>query len=164
MINGLLHDHISSFMARHRVPAGLRLVVLRADGLLIWDARKDEQSQALAALASGVWEASKAMAQAARQLKTQDFRLVFDSTDRGVLIFPTEGGDFHVAAIYEGCVNPALLKRQVQALVQKLSRHIAERPRPVAPVRPAPTPSTSKRDGFLFSDISDDEMDRLFGI
>ncbi len=86
-------------------------------------------------------------------------RLVFDSTDRGVLIFPIHaaGLSFHLAAIYQDCINPALLKRQVHALGGKLASHIQTLPRPTR-VSAAP-----KREGYLFSDISDAEIDRLFG-
>lgn len=160
MINGLMHDHIAKFMSKHRLPAGLRLFVVRSDGLLVWDGKPDAQSQALAALCSGVWEAAKAMAQAGGQLKLDEFRFVFDSTDKGVVIFPVkgEGQPFFLSAIYDGCVNPALLKRQVQVLGEKLSTHIASLPRQVR------SPQQSQRQGFLFTDISDDEMDRLFGV
>lgn len=160
MVNGLMHEHISKFMAKHRLPAGLRLFVVRSDGLLVWDGKPDVQSQALAALCSGVWEAAKAMALAGGQHQLDDFRFVFDSTEKGVLIFPVraEGQPFFLAAIYDGCVNPALLKRQVHVLSEKLAAHVASLPRAAQPVAPA------VRSGYLFSDISDDEMDRLFGL
>jgi len=159
-INGQMHEHISAFMNKHKLPNGLRLLVVRNDGLLIWDGRPDNQSQALAALCGGVWEASNAMAKAAGQNTVQDFRFVFDSTDRGVLIFPIQGEkqNFYLTAIYQGCVNPALLKRQVHALGTKLAAHVRALPRPT---RATPAP---QRTGFLFSDISDEEMDRLFGV
>lgn len=160
MMNGLMHQHIATFMGRHKLPPGLRLFVVRNDGLMVWDAKPDQQSQSLAALCGGVWEASRAMAQAAGQANLSEFRFVFDSTDRGVLIFPvtadTQG--FHLAAIYQDCVNPALLKRQVHSLGLKLAAHVKALPRPA---RPAPAPT---RSGYLFSDISDEEMDRLFGV
>jgi hypothetical protein len=160
MINGLMHEHISAFMTKHKIPSGLRLLVVRNDGLLIWDARKDDQSQALAALCGGVWEASQAMAKAAGQVSGDDFRFVFDSTSKGVLIFPirSDKHGFYLAAIYQGCVNPALLKRQVHGLGKKLATHIATMPTPVQRA------TTTSRKGFLFSDISDEEMNRLFGV
>jgi hypothetical protein len=160
MINGMMHEHISQFMSQHRLPKGLRLFVVRGDGLLVWDGKPDNQSQALAALCSGVWEASKAMAKAAGQDDVKDFRFVFDSTDHGVLIFPVDGDGqgFHLAAIYEGCVNPALLKRQVHGLGGKLAQHVRQLPKQTRVF------NQPQREGYLFSDISDDEMNRLFGI
>jgi len=160
MINGLMHEYISTFMTKHKLPQGLRLLVVRNDGFLVWDARKDGQSQALAALCGGVWEASQAMAKAAGQTAADDFRFVFDSTSKGVLIFPIRSGKhgFYLAAIYQGCVNPALLKRQVQGLGDKLATHIAAMPTPTQ------HPESSSRAGYLFSDISDEEMNRLFGV
>ncbi|MBY0516020.1 MAG: roadblock/LC7 domain-containing protein [Bacteriovoracaceae bacterium] len=161
MINGQTHAHISDFMNKHSVPVGLRLFVVRTDGLLVWDARPDQQSQALAALCSGVWEAAGAMAKVAGQGELQDFRFVFDSTDRGVFIFPmfNKKQPFYLAAIYERCVNPALLKRQVHSLGEKLCRYLDSLPQ-----QRSVQVKTIKREGYLFSDISDAEMDRLFGI
>ena len=100
------------------------------------------------------------MAKAAGQVDVKDFRFVFDSTDHGVLIFPVEGEGqgFHLAAIYEGCVNPALLKRQVHGLGGKLAQHVRQLPKQTRVF------NQPQREGYLFSDISDDEMDRLFGI
>ena len=160
MVNGQMHEHITNFMTKHKLPMGLRLLVVRNDGLLVWDGRPDNSSQAMAALCGGVWEAANAMAKAAGQASVQDFRFVFDSTDRGVLIFPIEGDrqHFYLTAIYQGCVNPALLKRQVHGLGTKLAAHVRALPRPA---RSTPVP---QRTGYLFSDISDEEMDRLFGI
>ena len=96
-----------------------------------------------------------------RTKRLQEFRFIFDTTDRGVLIFPINDNryPFYLAAIYERCVNPALLKRQVHALGEKLGIYLKNLPQ--QKVLPA---SNVKREGYLFSDISDAEMDRLFGI
>lgn len=160
MINGQMHNHIAQFMSQHKVPAGLRLFVVRSDGLIVWDAKPDSQTQALGALCSGVWDASKAMALTAGQKSVSGFRLVFDSTDHGVLILPVEGveQEIFLAAIYERCLNPALLKHQVHNLGLKLAAHVRSLPR-VSPIQ-----KVTKREGYLFNDISDEEMDRLFGI
>ncbi len=160
MINGQMHEHIAKFMSQHKVPAGLRLFVVRSDGLIVWDAKPDFQTQALGALCSGVWDASKAMALTAGQKSVSGFRLVFDSTDHGVLIIPIEdiGQDIFLAAIYERCLNPALLKRQVHNLGLKLAAHVRSLP------RVSTSQKVTKREGYLFNEISDEEMDRLFGI
>jgi hypothetical protein len=159
MINGLFHQQIQGFMSQHKIPAGMRLFVSRGDGLLIWDSEPNQQSQSLAALACGVWEAAMAMALAAGKNTTEEFRFNFETSEQGVLIFCVQSKPtaVYLAAVYDGCLSPGLLKRQVRVLGQKVSRFIEELPRHTT--RPAP-----KREGYLFSDISDEEMDRLFGL
>jgi len=158
-------QRLSEAFEQRRLPEGVRLMVVRRDGLLVWDAAPDGQSQSLAALCGGVWEASLAMAQTAGAAQgPEGFRLVFDDAAAGVLVFPLtlEGQTYYLAGVYVDCVNPARLRRQVQELRDAIAD--GWKAPPVTTPKLAPATNNKGREGYLFSDITDEEMDRLFGV
>lgn len=147
--------------ARYGVPADIRLFIVRRDGLMVWEHQTGPQSQALAALCSGVWEAAFAMAQAAgTTTRPQGFRLVFDDAAAGVLVFPmtVDNQLYYLGGVYHGCTNPGRLRRQVQMLKDNVEAALTSTGAVVAP-----SPVANDREGYLFKDITDAEMDRLFG-
>lgn len=154
-----LPQRLQEAFAHTPIPTGIRLFVVRRDGLMVWEKTRGPQSQALAALCGGVWEAAFAMAQAAgTTTEAKGFRLVFDESSSGVLIFPlTMGGQlYYMGGVYSNCVNPGRLRRQVQLLAEAIEARIGNESAPEVSESP-------EREGFLFTDISDAEMDRLFG-
>ena len=154
-----LHQHIHEFMSKEAFDLQGRLLVVRGDGVLVWDAKNDHHSQSLAALTCAVWEASAAMAQAAGKVVDHEFRFVFDTSEQGVVIFPVRmySPALYLTAVYQDVTNPAYLKRKVKMLGDKLSDYIEKN-------KLMKTSAPKVRDGYLFSDITDAEMDRLFGL
>lgn len=154
-----LPQRLQAAFDRSKIPGGVRLFVVRRDGLMVWEKQAGPQSQALAALCGGVWEAAFAMAQAAGTTSSaRGFRLVFDDAQAGVLIFPIqlEGQIYYLGTVYADCMNPGRLRRQIQMLAEAVESDLTQ----------AFTPDASgseARAGFLFTDITDAEMDRLFG-
>ena len=154
-----LPQRLQASFAQAEIPYGIRLFVVRRDGLMVWEKKAGPQSQALAALCGGVWEAAFAMAQAAGTTTTsQGFRLVFDEAMSGVLIFPLsiDGQTYYLGGVYSNCVNPGRLRRQVQQLAERVASEVDQGAAPEAE-------TSAVREGFLFTDITDAEMDRLFG-
>jgi len=137
-----------------KVPA--RVFVTRQDGVSLFDSVQDTGSQSISALVSGVWQASEAlMGFVNKSEEVLDYRFSFDTSSNGIFLFPLEhrGAKFYLGAIYDNCLNPALLKRQMAVLKDELQTEISlveEKP-------------LKERNGFLFQEISDAEMDRLFG-
>jgi hypothetical protein len=160
-MNATFSQRLSEAFGRRRLPDGIRLMVVRRDGLMVWDAAPDQRSQSLAALCGGVWEASMAMAQTAGAAQeASGFRLVFDDAATGMMVLPlsVEGQTYYLAGVYGDCVNPARLRRQVQEL-----RDVVAETWVAVPVKKS-TPVSTGREGYLFTDITDEEMDRLFGV
>lgn len=158
-----LPQRVLQTLEAEKLPSGIRLFIVRRDGMLVWDAQPDHQSQSLAALCGGVWEASMAMAGAGGMAKKKDgFRLVFDDSEEGVLVFPLniEKQTYYLGGIYRSCVNPGKLRHQVQELRARLDVSFAHL-KPLAEQRQT---HASNRDEYLFKDITDEEMDRLFGL
>lgn len=132
-----------------------RLFVSRNDGITIYDSVQDETSSSVSALVSGVWQASEALMGLVG--KTDDlfeYRLGFDTSSQGIYLFAFElgGKSYCCGAIYQDCLNPGLLKRQVIMLKAELENQQVE------------VSEEAPRGGFLFSEISDDEMDGLFAL
>ena len=148
--------------ARFSPTGDTKLFVVRRDGLMVWEKKAGPQSQALAALCSGVWEAAFAMAQAAGTTTAPNgFRLVFDDAAAGVLVFPltVDSTIYYLGSVYSDCTNPGRLRRQIQNLRESVEENLKS----TSEARTTQTKLTSEREGYLFKDITDAEMDRLFG-
>lgn len=153
-------DKIKSILEPKRSGIKARIFVTREDGITIYDTIQDATTTSVAALVSGVWQASEALMGLVRNDRdVMDFRLGFDTSSQGIYLFPfsLSGNRYFLGAIYNDCLNPGQLKRQVAMLKEELSLEYAN--------EEVSTESTNMtRDGYLFHDITDEEMDRLFSI
>lgn len=141
-----------------------RLFVTREDGITIFDSIQDQTTTSVAALVSGLWQASEAlMGLAHPDQDVMEFRLGFDTSSQGIYLFPfnLEGKRFFLGAIYKECLNPGQLKRQVALIKEEMDRLFVEIP---SPVKTTPKVKTTDREGYLFKDISDEEINRLFSV
>ncbi len=137
-----------------------RLFVTREDGITIYDSIQNNTTTSVAALVSGVWQASEAlMGLVYKQSDVMDFRLGFDTSSQGIFLFPfsLSGKRYFLGAIYNDCLNPGQLKRQITLIKEEMERLFINEPIPKKSV-------VSKRQDFLFQDISDAEIDRLFSL
>ena len=65
-----------------------RLFVTREDGITVYDSIQDQTTTSVAALVSGVWQASEALMGLVRQnQKPMEFRLGFDTSSEGIYLF-----------------------------------------------------------------------------
>lgn len=136
-----------------------RLFVTREDGITIYDTVQNQTTTSVSALVSGVWQASEALMSLAHPNQdVMEFRLGFDTSSQGIYLFPfnLHGKRYFLGAIYHNCVNPGQLKRQVAMIKEEMDRLFHDLPVENKKVK------TSGREGFLFQEITDDEIDRLF--
>lgn len=138
-----------------------RLFVTREDGITIYDSVQNQTTTSVSALVSGVWQASEAlMGLVHSNQDVMEFRLGFDTSSQGIYLFPISllGKRYFLGAIYHDCVNPGQLKRQIALIKEEMVRLFQEEAaKPIAA-----KPKAVVREGFLFQDISDEEIDRLF--
>lgn len=142
--------------------AGLRarLFVTREDGITIYDSVQDKTTTSVAALVSGVWQASEAlMGLVQPENDAMEFRLGFDTSAQGIYLFPftLASKRYFLGAIYQDCLNPGQLKRQIALIKEELDRLFQDEPQPQKKI-------ISSREGYLFQDITDQEIDRLFAL
>lgn len=138
-----------------------RLFVTREDGITIFDSVQDNTTTSVAALVSGVWQASEALVGLVqKQNEVMDFRFGFDTSSQGIYLFPfaLSGKRYFLGAIYEDCLNPGQLKRQISLIKEEMDRLFELDP------LPKKSAVSSARQGYLFTDISDEEIDRLFSL
>lgn len=153
-------DKIKNVLDPKKNEINARLFVTREDGITVYDSTQDKTTTSVAALVSGVWQASEALMQIVHKNRDiMEFRFGFDTSSQGLYLFPfaLKSKRYLLGAIFSDCLNPGQLKRQVSQLKENLDLTFEAE-------NAVPDESPSKRQGFLFQDISDDEIDSLFGL
>ncbi len=154
-----LIENIKQSLGPKAQTLGVRLFVTREDGITIYDSIQNKTTNSVSALVSGLWQASEAlMALVHPQEQVIDYRLGFDNSSNGLMLFPftLSGKKYFLGCIYQDSINPAQLKYQLNLTKQNLEINFV-------PEKLGHTP-TVVRQGYLFSDITDAEMDRLFAL
>lgn len=135
-----------------------RITIIRHDGICVYsNSSNDYESATICALVSGLWQAAKALSSLSEKREDfSDFRLSFDTTENGLHVLPFNYGDeeFYICAIFNDVSNPAKLKRDIWFLKENLSVFISDIPLSID--------EKIDRGAYLFKDISDDEIDKLF--
>ena len=133
-----------------------RIIVLRSDGIKVYsNFENDTEAASIGALVSGLWQAAETLASMDNNKKDYlDFRLGFDSSSDGLYVLPLTvlGSTYYICAIYKDASNPAKMKRHLRLLKDNLEVYLSE----------LSLDNEENRNGYLFSEISDDEMDNLF--
>ncbi len=153
-------ERVKNVLAPKSIEIKARLFVTREDGITIYDSVQDKTTTSVAALVSGVWQASEAlMSLVTGENEAMEFRLGFDTSSQGIYLFPfsLDGKRYFLGAIYSDCLNPGLLKRQVGLIKEEMEITLSKSITPKLAV-------STKRQGYLFQDITDLEMDRLFAL
>lgn len=119
--------------------------ICRRDGMVLYATVKNP-SPTLGALACGLWQASQELKKVSFQTNNL-FKLSFESSSEGILFNEIEGNsELFLITTYSNVVNPGLVKAKLRILTAQLKNF-----------------SLSKKSGnFLFSDLSDNEIDNLF--
>jgi hypothetical protein len=157
-------EKIKHILEPKRVGIKARLFVTREDGITIYDTVQNNTTTSVSALVSGVWQASEAlMGLAHPNQDVMEFRLGFDTSSQGIYLFPFSllGKRYFLGAIYHECVNPGQLKRQVVMIKEEMDR-LFEGQLQVTKVKTETKINSGAREGFLFQEITDEEIDRLF--
>jgi len=154
-------EQVTHLLEPKKATVDARLFVTRDDGITIYDSVQNQSTTSVAALVSGVWQASEAlMGLVNSQADVLDFRLGFDTSSQGIFLVPLEisGKRYFFGAIYTDQVNPGQLKRKIAMMKDELDATFEKLPQKVKPRSAV----IEAREGFLFKDISDEEIDRLF--
>jgi hypothetical protein len=154
-----VNEQIKLILEPKKAGIAARLFVTREDGITVYDSVQDQTTTSVSALVSGVWQASEALMGIVYQNSdVMDFRLGFDTSSQGIYLFPFShsGKRYFLGAIYNDCLNPGQLKRKMALIKEEMDRlfEVQENLRPAK--------AKIERVGFLFQDISDEEIDRLF--
>ncbi|MEI8345930.1 MAG: hypothetical protein WCG27_00575 [Pseudomonadota bacterium] len=132
----------------------------RPDGVLLY--RKQTLTDSLSensigALLGGVWQAAQALASFLPQSSLPEiFRLSFDTSSQGIYILPVrwKKKDYYLAIIFHNEDNPGAIKLRLREFSNKLTEYLEK--------EAVDSSRTKGEDGFLFRNITDEEMNKLF--
>jgi hypothetical protein len=161
-----VHERIRLVLEPKKTGVSARLFVTREDGITVYDSIQNQTTTSVAALVSGVWQASEALMGLVKQNNNvMEFRLGFDTSSEGIYLFPfeLEGKRYFLGAIYQDCVNPGHLKRKISMIKEEMDSLFAVIPSTTKPIIKN-NRNSEGREGYLFNEISDEEIDRLFGV
>lgn len=132
--------------------------VIRNDGIVVFSTIENDLDKAsVGALVSGLWQAAFSVsAYIDRKPKEEDFRLSFDTSKSGINIIPitVNNKTFFFCTLFKESINPAKLKQKMKVISNELENYVKTHF-----VQEEPT---EQREGYLFQNITDEEMDRLF--
>jgi hypothetical protein len=129
--------------------------IVRNDGIVIYSNKTSSDAQSIGALVGGVWQAAHALNSfISKNDDILEFRLSFDKSDQGVYVLPfmQNKQTFLICAIYKNVNNPGLLKRKLCNLKTSLVSYLLD----------FKSANKIEREGFLFTNITDEEIDKLF--
>ena len=155
-----ISEKIKSILDLKKSAISARIFLSREDGITIYDSVQNNTTSSVSALVSGVWQASEALISLASPSQNiMEFRLGFDTSSQGIYLYPVylSGKRYLLGAIYRDCLNPGQLKRQLAMIKEEIDLIFFEEPISTKSKKKFP-----EREGFLFQEISDDEIDRLF--
>lgn len=141
-----------------------KVSVVRSDGTVLYCNSKDSfEASNIGALASGIWQAASSLSQMINKGENSSaFRLAFDTTSEGIYILPIDiaSRDCYLCCLFKDQLNPGKLKQSMRNIGFLLEAYMREE----ALRFEAQELPRELRSGYLFKDITDEEMDRLFGV
>lgn len=141
------------------------LSLIRNDGIVIYSNEDDALiSNSMGALASGLWQAASSMINYVGDNDDSEYRLSFDTSSSGVYVLPIELNNTrcYLVSVYQDALNPAKLKQQLKNLMFLLEMYIRDETISVSKDSHK-IGNSENREGYLFKDITDEEIDKLFG-
>lgn len=154
-------ERIKHILEPKRSGLAARLFVCREDGISVFDFESDSTRAQVSALVAGMWQASEALVNLIdKSQDSYDFRLGFDTSSSGVFLLPFSHNQkkYFLGALYTESLNPGVLKHQVTQVREELVS-LLEKTEPKKDEI-----LETERNGYLFKDITDEEIDRLFGL
>ena len=149
---------MNDFFSKEKLSSKQQIFITGREGIILYSTMENKDAVHAGVLMSGLWQAANALSDFIPQKNKEDFfRLSFDTSSKGLYIYPffIQKEEYYLGATYFDKLNPGQLKLKIQNLAWKLSKYLDKEMKEYKNIE-------TKRDDFLFTDISDDEMDRLF--
>lgn len=133
-----------------------KIVLLRSDGIHIYSNVESQfETSSIGALVSGLWHAAQSLSAMTNTKTSEDeFRLSFDTSLDGLHVLPLKimGEIYFLCAIFSSEQNPGKLKRLIRLLRDNLEVYLSGYSKD----------QSANRTEYLFKEISDDEIEKLF--
>lgn len=150
-------EKIEIFFGQNQIKDGVTLSFVREDGIILYSNFPNElQAKSIGALVAGVWQAARSLASFTCEKDEEDFTLSYNTSSDGIVTYPIsyDQKTYFLCGIYQEELNPAVIKQKLKLLQGKLLDFLIDNIEAGSQIR----------EGFLFDDISDDEMDGLFTV
>jgi hypothetical protein len=166
-IENLIPRYVESFFKSCEVDNKLNrysFFLIRQDGVVLYhnnDLGNSLSKSSIGALLGGVWQASKALSDfIPKKEKDEGFRLSFDTSSQGIYILPIKiyEEELFLGLIYFDEVNPGLVKNKIREMAASFSEYMHFELKN----KITKSPKEKIKKDFLFQDITDAEMDKLF--
>lgn len=135
------------------------IMLVRQDGLVLFSNReKGIDRHSFGALVGGVWQAAKTLSDLVEADTNEIFKLNFGTSSKGIFLMPLEHGndELYLSLIFKDEVNPGKLKFQLQTRREDIQDGLNQ-------IKPQKEEQQEQeRSGFLFKNITDEEIDQLF--
>jgi hypothetical protein len=153
-----LNEKLRNFFDQDDSLKNYNFFVIRQDGITLYHHSQEIDKNTAGALISGVWQAATALMSFLPKKTDEAFRLSFDTSNQGIYILPLflNGEEYFLALIYKEELNPGPVKNRLRDLKYKLEQFINNNKKSNA--------VKNVRKSYLFTEISEEEMDRLFSI
>lgn len=141
--------------------------MIRSDGVVLYHNENLADSlsrSSIGALLSGVWQASYALSKFIPNKKKQEgYRLSFDTSSQGIYIVPvtTEIDELYLGLIYHDEINPGFIKNKIREMALRFGEFLNQEFREQKTTKSLHVENLDINE-YLFKDISDAEMDKLF--
>ncbi len=141
--------------------------LIRHDGVVLYHNNNLADSlskSSIGALLGGVWQAARALASFIPKENTHEgYRLSFDTSNQGIYIVPIKvrAEEFYLGLIYHDEVNPGFIKNKIREMATGFSEYLEHEMQGMGEQKTSSADKNANNE-FLFGDITDSEMDRLF--
>lgn len=150
-----LNSHLKNFFFENEYDRlAENISIIRKDGIPIFS-NNGEASVTTGALVGGLWQASESLSsQVVGSDSFSEFRLAFDCSDKGIYILPLSIFEetYFLSVIFKNENNPGKLKNQMRLIKSNIEIYMSSFKRT----------KNVYREGYLFEDITDEEIDRMF--
>lgn len=140
-----------------------KVAVVRNDGTVVYSNSIDSmEASNIGALASGIWQAAQSLSSLVNSsIVKESYRMAFDTSSDGIYLLPVNlgGRDCYLCCIFKDQINPGKLKQNMRNIAFLLEAFAREES-----FQAENQDTVGEESGFLFTDITDEEMDKLFGV
>ena len=161
--NTPLHFFVQEYFASLPKFSNQRYILFRDDGGVIFDSQHNDQTQSIGALAIATWQSSLTLLKIVDSRgKDDEFRMSFATSSEGIFLqsFLHLNVNFYLAILYSECINPGLLKRNAIKLKIELVDYLQKK---INSSQVLNNSSSKKRKEYLFAEITDEEIEKIFG-
>lgn len=152
-----IEDHIQNFFSEYEIQANssnYSLMIFDNHGLIQYSKNIGNDHHDLSVLMLGLASAGREVLERIFSVNKDEEALSLGTSKRGIFLYPLNEFNLYLACLYNGLSNPGQLKHECRLCRDELKKFLDNS---------NTFTEDENQDGFLFTKISDREIDSLFG-